>query len=180
MLGRHFRRNREDERIAAGLYGAIVAHARAPVFYAELGVPDTVAGRFEMVVLHTVLVVDRLGKGGEAEQRLGQRVFDLFCNDMDGSLRELGIGDLAVPKQMKRMAGRFYGRSEAYRRDIAAGDVAALAATLARNVPGVRTALARYVLAAAAGLAEQSTSALLAASPAFPDPADFVAAGALS
>ncbi len=180
MLGRRFGRDRENERIAAALYGAIVAHARAPAFYADLGVPDTVAGRFEMVVLHTALVVDRLSRGGEAERQLGQRIFDLFCNDMDGSLRELGISDLAVPKQMKRMAGRFYGRLEAYRRGLAAGDAEDLATTLARNLPGASSGLPGYILVAAARLADRSGSALFDAPPAFPDPAAFVAKGATS
>jgi len=179
-LGRRFRRDRDNERIAAALYGAIVAHARAAAFYADLGVPDTVAGRFEMVVLHTALVVDRLGGGGETERQLGQRIFDLFCNDMDGSLRELGISDLAMPKQMKRMAERFYGRLQAYRRGLTAGDAKDLAATLARNLPGTGSGLSRYVRAAAAGLAERSASTLFDARPGFPDPAAFATAEAES
>jgi cytochrome b pre-mRNA-processing protein 3 len=178
MLGRRFRRDRENGRIAAALYGAIVAHARAPAFYAGLGVPDTVEGRFEMMVLHTALVVNRLGGAGEAERRLGQQIFDLFCNDMDGSLRELGIGDLAVPKQMKRMAERFYGRLDAYRCGIAAGDAGDLAATLARNLPGAAGGLSRYVLAAATALGERPASALFDARPAFPEPGAFVTMGA--
>ncbi len=178
-LARRWYRNPADERIAAAVYGAIVAHARAPAFYVEFSVPDTVAGRFEMVVMHLALVIDRLGQGGEAGQRLGQRIFDAFCGDMDNSLRELGIGDLAVPKQMKRIVARFYGRSEAYRQGLATGEET-LAAVLARNVPAADAALARYMLAAAADLAEESASLLAGAAPHFPDPALFVRARVVS
>ncbi len=179
MIGRRLRRDRENGRIAAALYGAIVARARSPAFYADFGVPDTIPGRFEMVVLHTALVVDRLGVGGAADRHLGQHIFDLFCNDMDGSLRELGISDMGVPKQMKRVAEQFYGRLMAYRRGLAAGDASR---TLPRHLPATCQAqnreLARYVVAAAKALGEQSDSALFDAGPAFPDPAAFAATGA--
>ena len=96
MFGRLFRRETGADAIASTLYGAIVAQARNPIFYEELGVPDTVSGRFEMVVLHVVLVLERL-----EDKAMGQRIFDLYCKDMDQSLREMGVGDLGVPKRMK-------------------------------------------------------------------------------
>ena len=125
MFARLFRTDRAAEAAAAAAYGAIVAQARAPAFYAALGVPDSVTGRFEMVVLHTVLVIERLRREGEAGSALGQRIFDDFCRDMDQSLRELGFGDLGVPKRMKKMGESFYGRAEAYGRTL--GDRAGLA-----------------------------------------------------
>src|SRR6476661_3579184 len=67
MLSRLFGRPHAQADTAAALYGAIVAQARRPGFYAHLGVPDTVSGRFEMVLLHTVLVLRRLQEGGPAE-----------------------------------------------------------------------------------------------------------------
>src|SRR5882724_9487190 len=78
------------------LYGAIVAQARLPVFYAGFGVPDTIEGRFDMVVLHLVLVLRRLRQGPRSAA-LAQGLFDAFCRDMDHNLRELGVGDLSVP-----------------------------------------------------------------------------------
>ena len=181
MFARLFRRDTESGAIASALYGAIVAAARRPALYSGLGVADTVEGRFEMVVLHTVLVLDRLEKAKAPEQAVGQKVFDLYCVDMDRSLRELGIGDLGVPKRMKKMTEGFYGRAAAYRAAIAAGDREALAAAIARNVfpgeaeaPGA-TPLAAYVLASAAAIAAAPP---LANPVPFADPAAFLPAGA--
>src|SRR5665213_3270052 len=119
LFDRLLRRPRPEADIAARLYGAIVAQARQPVFYESFGVADTVTGRFEMVVLHVSLVIDRLQRD-EGERALAQAVFDLYCVDMDRSLRELGIGDLGVPHRMKKMIEAFYGRARVYREAVAA------------------------------------------------------------
>ncbi len=176
MFDRLLRRGRPEADIAARLYGAIVAQARQPAFYEHLGVADTVTGRFEMVVLHLSLMIDRLqpDDGG-----LAQTVFDLYCVDMDRSLRELGIGDLGVPHRMKKMTEAFYGRSRAYREAIAKADRAALVAAVERNVfsgdnPNA-AALADYMLASATRLAATATDALVDAG--FAEPAMFPASG---
>lgn len=152
MFGRLFGRDSEAGAIALALYGAIVAQARNPALYTDFEVADTVTGRFEMVTLHVILVLDRLERLGETARPLGQRIFDLYVKDMDNSLRELGIGDLGVPKRMKKMAQAFFGRHDAYRQALAAGDPVRLAETIARNVypdgnPAAAKALAAYVLA---------------------------------
>jgi cytochrome b pre-mRNA-processing protein 3 len=160
MILRLFRHKSQDS-IIASLYGAIVAQARAPVFYRDYGVPDTVNGRFEMIALHCVLVLERLEQGTTPRRRLGQAVFDRFCEDMDDSVREIGVGDLAVPRAMRRIGEAFYGRQAAYRAALAAPGDERLAAVLERNVfagasnrAGIRR-LATYVRAAARRLREQ-------------------------
>lgn len=152
MFGRLFRRDSEADGIATALYGAIVAQARNPALYTDFGVADTVTGRFEMVTMHVILVLDRIEGLGEAVRPLGQRIFDLYVLDMDRSLRELGIGDLGVPKRMKKMAQAFFGRHESYREALAAGHASRLTEAIARNVyPAGNAAAARglaaYVLA---------------------------------
>ncbi len=180
MFARLFRADRAAETAAQAVYDAIVAQARAPALYALLGVPDSVTGRFEMVVLHTVLVIERLRREGPAGAELGQHVFDRFCRDMDRSLRELGFGDLGVPKRMKKLGESFYGRAEAYGRML--GDRAGLAAAIARNVfPDSATTasagrLADYAMASAASLAEASFARIGEGALAFPDPAGFAEA----
>ena len=168
MFGRLFRRDREAIAIATAVYGAIVAQARMPALYTDFAVADTVTGRFEMVVLHLSLVLDRLFGGDREAQALGQAVFDLYCKDMDRSLRELGFGDLGVPHRMKKMAQAYYGRAAAYRRAVAATDEADLIATLRRNVyagggEGVAPALAAYVRASATALAAEPLAEVRAA-----------------
>src|SRR5690242_16226463 len=131
-----FRLFRPDPRTATirSLYGTIVAQARLPEFYARYGVPDTVEGRFEMIVLHLALFLRRLRRETGEAQALGQAVFDLFCRDMDHNLREMGVGDLRVPKEMRRLAEAFYGRLEAYDRGLNATTPETLTAALVRNV----------------------------------------------
>src|SRR3989442_6857779 len=96
----------------AALYGAIVAQARLAVFYQTYGVADTVLGRFDLIVLHLALVLRRLRR--DHEKAVAQGVFDAFCRDMDDNLREMGVGDQAVPEQMRRVGEAFYGRAQAY------------------------------------------------------------------
>ena len=85
----------------AAVYDAIVASARQPRFYADLGVPDTLDGRFDMIVLHLFLVLDRM-KG--EDEKFRQNLTDYFFMDMDRSLREIGVGDLSVGKKVRKMA----------------------------------------------------------------------------
>lgn len=158
-----FRRSKTREKTRETierLYGAIVAQSRRAVFYTDFDVPDTIEGRFEMVLLHTILVCHRLKQGGEPEAALSQGVFDAFVDDMDRTLREMGVGDLAVPKRMKKIGAAFYGRAAAYDAALAEPQDDALAAALARNIlerdatDGPTAALAVYVRAAARTLAE--------------------------
>lgn len=142
------------------LYGAIVAQSRRAEFYTDFGVPDTLEGRFEMVVLHTVLVCHRLKGGDDTARAMSQEIFDAFAEDMDSTMRELGVGDLTVPKKMKKIGEAFYGRAAAYDTALADGGNARLAQALARNILGteepVPTAapFAAYVRAATDHLAD--------------------------
>lgn len=173
---------REDRRPFA-LYGAIVAQARQPAFYTDFGVADSLDGRFDMVVLHVVLATRRLRGTAATEQ---QALFDLFISDMDRSLREMGVGDLTVPKRMKVMGAAFYGRLEAYGAALDARDAAALAAAIARNLfpeaeaeaGAAPAALAAYALAVEDALAATPLEAVLEGRLALPDPVSFAVEGA--
>jgi cytochrome b pre-mRNA-processing protein 3 len=177
MILRPFRRSAEARTIAS-LYGMIVAQARHPVFYAKYGVPDTVQGRFDLIVLHLVLLLRRLDRTGDQGRFFGQRLFDAFCGDLDGNLREMGIGDLAVPKHMQRFGEAFYGRQAAYLGALDSSDPRDFENALARNIfaggASERTVeLARYGRAAARELDVQEESALLRGELAFPSPEAF-------
>jgi cytochrome b pre-mRNA-processing protein 3 len=173
MILRLFRRAPRADTIAA-LYGTIVAQAHAPAFYQAYAVPDTVNGRLEMVMLHAVLVLLRLEGEAAPPRALGQELFDHFCRDMDDSMREMGVGDLAVPRRMRRIGTAFYGRLAAYRGALAAPGDGALAAVLDRNVFGGAAAgeaalrLAAYTREATRRLAAQDGFAR--GELAFPDP----------
>jgi cytochrome b pre-mRNA-processing protein 3 len=174
MIFHPFRRAAWNDTIAA-LYGAIVAQARAAAFYRVYGVPDTINGRFEMIVLHAVLLLRRLESEPKPLRRLGQALFDLFCRDMDASLRELGVGDLAVPAKMRKIGEAFYSRQAAYGAALAASQAEPLVAALTRNIFDAdadrgAARLAAYVRAAARQLAEQDGNAFAHAKLSFPDP----------
>jgi cytochrome b pre-mRNA-processing protein 3 len=176
MMLHLFQRSTSGKSIAA-LYGMIVAQARASAFYRVYGVPDTVNGRFEMVVLHMVLVLRRLENEPPPLRRRGQALFNRFCADMDGSLREMGVGDLAVPVKMRKIGKAFYDRQAAYAAALSAGDPEALAAALARNVfggesgiPSGASRLAGYTQAAIRHLAGFDGETIGRAEFGFPDP----------
>jgi cytochrome b pre-mRNA-processing protein 3 len=175
MILQPFLRSARNRTIRA-LYGAIVAQARTVTFYADYGVPDTVDGRFDLIVLHLVLLIARLRREGETGQRSGQALFDVFCQDLDDNLREMGVGDLAVPKRMLRFGEAFYGRQAAYLEAIEAPGERDFEKALARNIfqsqsigdGAVR--LARYARATLRELDTQSAKALLSGTIAFPSP----------
>lgn len=165
---------RSSHEVSDAIYETIVASARQPWFYSHCDVPDTPLGRFEMLSLHMFLFLERARGGSPALAALAQELTDEFFKDVEHSLRELGIGDLGVPKRMKKLAKMFYGRAEAYRGAVVAGDEAALAAALARNVRPDRAdwaeagPLAAYAFRAGALLAAQDESELLAGRIRFP------------
>lgn len=165
----------------ATLYGAIVAQAREPRLYQDYAVPDTVEGRFDMVLLHVVLVLRRLREGEARDRASAQALFDAFCRDMDHNLREMGISDQGLPRHMRRVGEAFYGRAQAYEAALAASDDAALRAALVRNVfagtavdeaarETVVAGLSSYVRQVAAALAAQPLETFAQGAVNFPQP----------
>lgn len=175
-----FRRT-TDRDVARDLYGAIVNQARQPGFYAEMGVPDTVDGRFEMICLHAFLVLRRL-RADKSDSALSQALFDTMFEDMDRNLREMGAGDLGVGRRVKAMAKALYGRIAAYDAGLDA-DRAKLVEALLRNAygtveptPDQASRLAEYMLRENDSLRTAGPSELRAGRVAF-GPAGAAAAG---
>jgi cytochrome b pre-mRNA-processing protein 3 len=174
-LSRFFARPRFETSVRA-LYEAIVAAARHPELYAGYGVPDTIDGRYDMIVLHAVLVLERLKSVGEEGAQFSQRLTDLIFADMDRSLREMGVGDLSVGKKVRRMAEVFYGRARAYRPGLETHERDLLVDALARNVfpdevePQGAQRLADYVLSAREHLHETATEHILSGRAGFGEP----------
>lgn len=158
------------ERAGFALYTTAVQAAREPWFYQEAGVPDTLDGRFDMVGVYVALVIRRLRSLPPPGAALAQAVFDAMFSDMDAHLRELGVSDMRVARGVKAMWEAFNGRAAAYQAALDAGDPAALAEALARNVwrhggglDGSATGaggLARLVMAQDGRLAEQGLETL--------------------
>ena len=128
----HYRALRK--KTAKKLYESAVSKAREPVFYQDYNVPDTVDGRYEMISLHTLLFIRRLN--ALEKKKEAQGLFDVMFVIMDKSIREIGVGDLSVPKHMKRMMKGFKGRAFNYADALDTNDTKALKEAVTRNVFG--------------------------------------------
>lgn len=124
-----------SERKAADLYGAVVTLARRPHLYEAIGIADTPEGRYEALVLHLFLVLDRVQAEGATAAEHAQALVETFVTDMDDNMREMGVGDLTVPKKVKKAAGALYDRVETYRTAMAAEGEGELAVALQRLIP---------------------------------------------
>ena len=185
LLRNLFRRSSEEEP-ARALFRQIAAQARQPAFFRGCGVPDSVDGRFDLLVLHVFLVMHRLKRERARTAGLSQALFDVLFENMDESLRQLGAGDMGVGRRIKAMAEGFYGRILAYERALEddsgghgghggkEGRGGLLEDCLCRNLyggaepaPGQLAALSAYVRREADALAAQETGRLMAGELAF-------------
>lgn len=156
-----FGKKNGNRRIVEKQYATLTKAARHPYLYESLGVPDTVMGRFEMLSAVLILYFRRTRASATSGQEIAQEIVDAFFEDVDHSIRELGVGDVGVPRRMKKFAGMFYGRLESYAAALDAGDRAALAEALRRNIhpaAGLETpsmeGLAYYLFAAEKAMCE--------------------------
>lgn len=172
-----FRNKARDAQIAR-LYDQILAQSRDPALFLEGGVPDTVEGRTDMMLLHLFLLMHRLNDEQSEVRDIAQGVCDRFFAELDRAMREMGVGDLTVPKKMRKIADIYTGCSSSYGNALRKPDDDELAQALLRNVFGLdearlpqAQALAAYVRRTAKALAETSLASLAAGSLPFPSPA---------
>ncbi|MGE3067386.1 MAG: ubiquinol-cytochrome C chaperone family protein [Hyphomicrobiaceae bacterium] len=169
------KQKRKVRHNARELYGSIVTQARDEFFYDRLGVPDSPEGRLELIVLHLVLVLDRLQVAGNDAREAARALTEAFVIDMDDGLREMGTGDLAVPRKVRKAAAAVFDRHRDYMQSWRDADPMALDAALARHVgrlgAGVHVAdLADYARAARDRLATQDLLNAGGAGAVFPRP----------
>ncbi len=148
------------------VYSAIVAQSRHPIFYAQWGVNDTVNGRFDMISLHLCLLFRRLKTSEEKTRVFSQSLFDLFFKDMDESLREMGAGDMIVPKRIQQMGELFYGMLAKLTEALDKNSAQDLRSALSRNIfdgkePASLALLEAYVVALDKELRAMETSTIL-------------------
>ena len=167
MLHWLFRR-RSRKRTAQNLYGSIVALARQPELYERFELPDTVAGRFEVLTAHVFLYLERLRREGQAGAGIAQDLVDAFFADMDATNRELGVGDMAVAKKMRGLAAVFEERMKAYGTAIGAVEPEPLIAMIGDRIdtPDKRrlAGFASYLRELHEALNEQPLDSILTAS----------------
>jgi len=167
---------RERRQVARSLYGSSVTAARASTFYAEWGVADTLAGRFEMVALHVALLLHRLASVSPPDRRLSVALTEAFVVDLDDSMRELTFGDLAVPREIKRATAALFDRHGAYlaalagSSDMSLGDVLKVQLGYLGGGPLNSRRLSDYVQRCTSALDAQPTAQILAGRVEWPDP----------
>lgn len=129
------RKEKPLQREAAALYTKAMKASRLPVFYKDMAVPDTMDGRYDLLMIHMFLILHRLlDKDSTQPDDLSQALFDVCFADIDQALRESGVGDMKIGKHMKKMMLAFNGRMHAY--EAAEGDKKALEEAVARNLYG--------------------------------------------
>lgn len=141
------RRSARTKGLARRLCRELIAQARTPGFFLQLGVPDTLDGRFDLVALHAWLVLER----AEDDPPLAQALTDEIFIQFDEALRHMGTGDIGMNRRLRTLAGMFYGRLQAYR---AANNLDQLTDAVWRNVyrgEKSRLACARALATYAAG-----------------------------
>lgn len=124
-----------NQVIVDRIYQAVVEAARSPAFYSQWGVPDTLDGRFDCVTLHAVLLMQRLQALPKPADELASDVVDRLFLGFEEALREMGVGDVVIPKRMKTIAAAFLGRAKAYEEALRT-DEAAIRVVLQRNLLG--------------------------------------------
>ena len=160
---------------ATELYGRLVALARSRPFYADLGVPDSPEGRLELLMLHVVLMLRRLGREGDAAAPVARALSERFVTDMDDCLREMGVGDVAVARKVKKAAAALMDRMRDYSAVLATGDNVGLAKLIAAHVTRAdeptsssATTIAAYTMEMEAALTAAPLDALIAGTATLP------------
>jgi cytochrome b pre-mRNA-processing protein 3 len=177
-------KKRDNRRTARILYGSIVTQSRQETFYAACRVPDTPEGRFEMLALHLVLLLHRLGRARENTRQLQEAVTAAFAVDMDDNMREMTVGDLAVPRHVKRAVAVLHDRYALYgdalavpRNDKLIDAIKARLGALDGAEGLDAAAICAYLRRAVQGLDGQPDGNLLAGRLAWPEPRAPGAAG---
>lgn len=176
MIAAWLKHRKSIKSAAAGLYQSAVAQSRCPRFYSELGVADTMDGRFDLICMHVFLILNRLEQDGKEGKYLSQALFDHMFTNMEYTLREIGVGDLSVPKHMKRMMKAFNGRVYSYHSALKNDDLEELEMAVVRNIyrmegetaPSAARMMADYISRAAEHLLTQDCETLAAGRVCFP------------
>ncbi|MFN3701705.1 MAG: ubiquinol-cytochrome C chaperone family protein [Alphaproteobacteria bacterium] len=128
-----FKKKPKFESEAQHVFERLQSHSRAPVFYEDFKIPDTLEGRFDSLTLHLFLIIHRM-KATEAGREFSQTLFDCAFSVIDQGYRQVGISDMGVPKRMKKLMLAFNGRLHAYDEAFEQADKQAFAAALDKNI----------------------------------------------
>lgn len=173
---RYFRARKQEKHTAYMLYKTLVEQARHASFYTEYGVDDTIEGRFDMILLHLFMVDERLNLAGEQYVGLRRNLHEAMVSDIDRSFRELGVGDMSVGKEMKKVGSAWLGRHTAYAAALEDNaEEGALSQAIQKNLyadeaPGSVETMVNYVMKSRQLLALTELETILEGNLVFPSP----------
>lgn len=135
MFGFLFK-NKKLTSVAHDLFGHIMDQSREPVFYKKFAVADNLDGRFDLMALHMAIVIEKINHSENKEQvlKLKQILQEIMFDNLDLTMREIGVGDMGVGKKVKAMAEAFYGRMKVYKEHLNSKDHGEMADALSRNL----------------------------------------------
>ena len=161
---------------AEKIYDSIVAQSRNPVFYVRCGVPDTLSGRFDMLVIHMFIVMQNLKLGANEGKLLGKEIIEAFVREMDSMVRDLGIADIYVAQEVRKIADLFYRQLVVYTNAVEQKNKAALAEAIWKsfqsgdeNANVAADELANYIFQAIKNIGEMPLNLLLQGHLNFPE-----------
>ncbi len=169
----------QHNKQASNIYVAIVAQARHPLFYTRYGVQDTATGRYELLVLHVAIVLAALRHCEPMNGPISRGVVEAFVTDMDDNLRELGVGDMSVPKRVKKASAGLLERSGDYIKDLKGNDKHSLSDHISEYFEGQKAefmlySLIEYTFSAYRDLSQDQADMTGRGTVMFPNPADHV------
>lgn len=173
---RWFAERAARKEAAEKIYDAIVAQSRNPVFYVRCRVPDTLSGRFDMLVIHMFVVLQNLKLGGREGELLGRDLIEAFIREMDSMVRDLGVRDVQVAKEVRKVANLFYGQLNLYTAAVEKKNRNALADAVGKSFQSgddqahvAADDLAEYIFASVKAIGEMPLNMLLQGSLRFPE-----------
>ena len=134
FLNSYIHTNSENKDLVDSIYEKIVLISRNKTFYESYSVPDTLDGRFDLLVLFSVIITFFLHKSGPTGKLLSQILFDKIFLDLDLSLRELGAGDAGVHIKIKNMVKSYMGRQKVYCDSLERNDFKTLKKQIIKNI----------------------------------------------
>lgn len=166
----------KEGKKATKLYGSVVTQIRHPAFYTQYSVKDTMTGRYELLVLHLAIVLSVLRQYEDVNGPVSRRLVESFVTDMDDNMRELGVGDMSVPKRVKKASAGLLERSGDYISSLRNKNAQSLSQDIAQHFEFSPTEaapqlLSQYCLVSHDQILEKAFSIIDKGLVEFPDPA---------
>jgi cytochrome b pre-mRNA-processing protein 3 len=168
-LRSEFRNSFDTRSSSKTIYDAIIRQSRVPEFYTKCGVPDDLVGRYNMIVIHLIILITASKKISDiATYDLNHGILESFTRDMDAMVRDLGVEDAHVEQEVKKVMDLCLSDMILYEKAITSADKKALSTAIASNFKNTSdhtkvadAALAGYILNSISSIQRQPLDSIL-------------------